>query len=217
MLHMSTAIYHPMALFTELQRKCECLFLCLALIHSPGSSMHFFSSIFPISITLNLGRPLRCFPDCGITVPQWLQKSKTASFWLLLMSDYMLISWNPPSPIQWWTPTPAPLSFCLLCRDIKGPFMLLWSELLCRTRSENENTVSLVLSKKQANLLHSGVQLLTKRKLHLYVYCTASSSYLLLNWPFLDFLMFSQKKQKTKVSIIFGLSSARKSSMRCWL
>lgn len=65
--------------------------------------------------------------------------------------------------------------------------MLLWSELLCRTRSENENTVSLALSEKQQDLLHSGVLLFIKFKLHLYVCWITSSSLFHLDWPLFNF------------------------------
>lgn len=65
--------------------------------------------------------------------------------------------------------------------------MLLWSELLCRTRSENENTVSLALSEKQQDSLHSGVLLFIKFKLHLYVCCITLSSLFHLNWPLFNF------------------------------
>lgn len=59
MFFTRAGVHHLLVLLKELQRKCECLSLCVTLMLSLNSSVHFFSkSRAPISL----------FPDCGPTV-----------------------------------------------------------------------------------------------------------------------------------------------------
>lgn len=123
MLYMSTGVYHPMVLLTELQRKCECLNLCISLwyVHqtlqctffiysfdkhhfnswasASSSSFFFFTRLWSHSATVPASEK---------------QNSIIPIITNVRLHANLLKS---PSPIQWRIPTPAPLSFCLLCRD----------------------------------------------------------------------------------------------------
>lgn len=118
MPYMSTGVYQPMVLLTELHRKCECLYLCVSLWNVLqtlqctsficSSDKHHFKTWASTSSFILFSR-------------LW---SRSAGFWKTkqhfpIITNVRLCAnlLKSPSPIQWWTPTPAPLSFCLLCRD----------------------------------------------------------------------------------------------------